>query len=55
MKPIKIKAKRMIFDMPEEWHVKIKKQSIDQNTSMKQWLLDAVTDKFKKQQTLGWD
>lgn len=55
MKPQKIAAKRISFYVPEDWHKKIKRQSLDQNISMKKWILDAITEKFKKERELGWD
>lgn len=55
VKIVKIEGKKIIFLLPEQWHRKIKLQALEQNISMKQWVLDAIGDKFKKQKDLGWD
>jgi predicted HicB family RNase H-like nuclease len=44
----------LAFDMPADWHSTIKIRAIEQNKSMKDWVLEAIHEKLKREEELGW-
>jgi hypothetical protein len=50
----KTKRKRLSVDIDDITHRHIKKIVIDRNLSIKDWIMEAIIDKIKKDTDLGW-
>ncbi len=47
-KPVEIRQKRLVMDIPEVIHRQIKEWALYRNASMRQYVLEAVIERFKK-------
>lgn len=45
--------KRLILDIPEDFHVAIKKSAIERGITMKTWVLRALMEEIKKQDSFN--
>lgn len=46
-------VKQISFEIPEEWHKDIKMRALNNNTSVKEWILEAISDKVCSERALG--
>jgi len=47
-KPVEIRQKRLIMDIPVLIHKQIKEWALYRNTTMRQYVLEAIIERFKK-------
>ena len=50
----KNKQKRLTVDIDNVTHSHVKKSAIDQNVTIREWILQAIADKIKKDSNLGF-
>ena len=49
-----LKQLHLSYDLPVEWHNIIKIRAIEQNKKIKEWVLEAIKEKLKREEDLGW-
>lgn len=47
--------KRLVVEMYADVHHEIKKKACNQSMSMKQWIMEAIVDKIRKDTELGFE
>jgi len=46
---MKKRPKQLAIEIPDNWHKEIKQRALDYNMSIKDWVLDAIIQKVKKE------
>ena len=44
----------LAYDLPAEWHNIIKIRCVEQNKKIKDWVFEAIQEKLKREEELGW-
>lgn len=50
----RIGIKQVNIEVPDEFHEKIRVRSAEQNKTLKNWVSEAIQEKFKREEELGW-
>lgn len=48
-------TKRIVIDVPTEWHTKIKIRAAEMHVTIQRYVMKALYEQFKKEKDLGWD
>lgn len=49
-----LKQLHLSYDLPAEWHTIIKIRCVEQNKHMRDWIFEAIQEKLKREEELGW-
>jgi predicted HicB family RNase H-like nuclease len=50
-----LKQLHFVYDVPEEWHMALKKRALEQNMTIKKWVIAAIEEKIQRERELGWE